>query len=575
MVWDRFQLNEVLTELRRQRGDSTEVEVKRARGGLPKNLSTTICAFANMPEGGDVILGVDEATDFSITGVENVAELKRGVVNQTRAAVDPPPFLEFSTIDVEGVTVLVVHVRSLPPKDRPAYCGGQAYLRQADGDYVMSGTDLSMLEVAKYAQQQAQNYDMEPITGSSKADLDPRLVKMFIAEVRATSVRLRNEQDDEILRLKGVTTAEGELTLAGLYAMGKYPQGPKPALTVTAAVQLPRDESSHGARTQNLRHFDGPIPDLLSDIMDWISQNLSTSQIYDGTGNLRDVLELPMRGIREAVANALVHRDLGPNTLGVGKQVEVRIDPQKLMIKNPGGLQGVTVSRLESEELVKQAVNQRLYAITRDLRTSDGARIIEGEGAGVREILLSARERGLHRPKLVDTGLEFKALLWRGARFTEEQRAWLSSQTSHRLSPIQESILLSLRDGKNWTPESVHEHFAPISIEAATEQLSQLQRWGLIDVDLSRPEESRLLVPASVPHDMSGAPSRDKIDIPGKNGPIVYAALQNGARSIADLVTATKLSPAQVRHSLNTLMPAGLVRRTGGQGHRDTTYHVV
>lgn len=40
--------------------DSTEIEVKAARGGLPQNLGQTLSAFANMPDGGTLILGVDE-----------------------------------------------------------------------------------------------------------------------------------------------------------------------------------------------------------------------------------------------------------------------------------------------------------------------------------------------------------------------------------------------------------------------------------------------------------------------------------------------------------------------------------
>lgn len=99
MEWTAETLDSVLDELRARRGDTTSIEVKRAAGGLP-NLTETLCAFANMPEGGTIILGVDEAGgDFNITGVEDVASLEARVISANRQSVRPCPTLEPQTID--------------------------------------------------------------------------------------------------------------------------------------------------------------------------------------------------------------------------------------------------------------------------------------------------------------------------------------------------------------------------------------------------------------------------------------------------------------------------------------------
>ena len=68
MNWDVNTISALLAELRRHGGDPTTLEVKRSHDALPHNIATTICAFANMPDGGTIILGVDEKTNFSITG---------------------------------------------------------------------------------------------------------------------------------------------------------------------------------------------------------------------------------------------------------------------------------------------------------------------------------------------------------------------------------------------------------------------------------------------------------------------------------------------------------------------------
>ncbi|WP_353887343.1 ATP-binding protein [uncultured Cutibacterium sp.] len=91
MEWSETTLQGVLTELRARRGDTTLIEVKRASGGVPK-MAETLCAFANMPDGGTVILGVDEAHgQFAVVGVTNIGAIEAGLAAQARDAVRPPP----------------------------------------------------------------------------------------------------------------------------------------------------------------------------------------------------------------------------------------------------------------------------------------------------------------------------------------------------------------------------------------------------------------------------------------------------------------------------------------------------
>jgi ATP-dependent DNA helicase RecG len=55
--------------LRAEGGDLPGIEVKAAAGGLPDSLLPTLCAFANRPGGGTVILGLDEAAGFTPIGL--------------------------------------------------------------------------------------------------------------------------------------------------------------------------------------------------------------------------------------------------------------------------------------------------------------------------------------------------------------------------------------------------------------------------------------------------------------------------------------------------------------------------
>ena len=407
--------------MRARRGDSTSIEVKRAAGGIPQ-MAETLCAFANMPDGGTVIFGIDEGSgEFSVVGVPSIAELEAGIASMAREAVRPAPQIDFQTIAMDAGNVVIARIAPLPLAEKPARVAGRAFLRQADGDYAMHLHEERMIEVARLHSDEQVGYDLAPARGRSRDDLDKTLCSAYVRAVRAHDRRLRDYDEHQILRMTNVLTSTGEPTLAGLYALGTYPQGQYPALTVTAAVQLTGGEGQ--PRNRNLQDFSGPLPALLDDLLTWVTSNVDTINQYRADGHMEVVPELPLNAVRELVANALVHRDLGPNTLGTGKQIQVRLTPRNLFIQSPGGLRGVSLAQIESVEHAQAAVNQRLYQIAKRLTTPDGASIIEGEGGGIREVFRSTEARGLPRPQLIDTGVQFKVLLWR------------DRETSKRTSP--------------------------------------------------------------------------------------------------------------------------------------------
>jgi ATP-dependent DNA helicase RecG len=238
--------------------------------------------------------------------------------------------------------------------------------------------------------------------------LDADATAVFIRNARATSRRLAGLDDEVVLRRKGVLEVNGNrLTLGGLYALGQYPQQFAPSLAITAAVVTPPGSAD---RLVDLTHFDGPIPDLLEGCLEWLRRNLRTSIRVGVDGNSYDHMELPLPALREFVANALVHRDLGPNTQS--KRVEIRLREDRLVISNPGGLWGVSRQQLGMPG-GKSAVNEHLYDICTFLQTSQGARIIEGEGGGISEAQNALADWPADPPIFIDKAVSFTTVLMR------------------------------------------------------------------------------------------------------------------------------------------------------------------
>ncbi len=595
MQWTTTSLQQLILEVTARRGDLTDVEIKAAAGGVP-TLAPTICAFANMPEGGTIILGLDESAGFAPVGLTAIASLEQAVASQARTSVTPSARCEFQTFQVAGKPVLLVTVDALPLSQRPARHGGQAYLRQSDGDYVMSEQEIAQIELAKTQAVRPTQPDRQPLDHTSVDDLDSSLLASFLTAARTSSRRYASASDGDVLRYTGIVARNGEISLAGFYALGRSPQSASPSLSVTAAVQLP---PGAGARTRDLVHLVGPIPDLLEDAMTWVVRNTRTTMGYDERGHGVDASEIPMRAVREIVANALVHRNL--DAITDSKRVEIRLLLDRLVITSPGGLWGVSESQL-GRPGAKSAVNPVLYDICKFVRMPDGSRVIEGEGGGIREAISALTSAGLRPPRFIDTGVQFTAIISRHTLMGEDDLAWLADVTDEMdLSSEQRAILVSMRHGGVWNNSRVRQEFAPIDSVAARRMIRQL-----VDAELATPSGERGATTYSIArrHGMSTQAAVEVEEVPplqptlpagtssqeprlGADGPsgqtldgrkrrtrhgeALLAALDR-SRTLTEILKASGLAENQARYALRQLIKSGDVVMEGAQGVRTTRY---
>lgn len=587
MPWSSEQLGDLLLQLQGHGGDLTEVEVKLGAGGVP-NLGETLCAFGNMPNGGTIIVGLDERAGFAVAGVSEPAALEASIASQARNGILPPLQVTFEEADVDGAVLVIATVNGLPSDQRPCRYGGKAYLRQADGDYVMSEQEIQQI----LALRQRPRHDAAAIEGTTIADLDDELLHNFLTTARSTSRRLSTQADEEVLRRKAVLAPDGKrLTLAGLYALGSYPQQFLPSLSITAAVQL---DPRSGQRTKDLVHLDGPIPALLEGAMEWVQRNTRTAIRFGPDGHGHDETEIPMVAVRELVANALVHRDLGAHTQS--KRVELRLRDDQLIIANPGGLYGVSREQLGTDG-GKSAVNEYLYDLCKLTRTSSGTRVIEGEGGGIREVQRALRSANMRPPTFIDKGVSFTVLVPRHALLATDDITWLrETPAAASLSDVQRQIVTSMRHGQTWTNSLVRREFSPIDSIQARSELQGLVTAGLAQTTgrraqtaySIRPEFSAAPLGTSAPHvvvrppHIANQPEQDALPIPepsrgpgpdiSRNAPVVWEALGDEPTTLDQIVQRAGLTESQTRYALRTMVDAGFVSVRGGQGVRGTVY---
>jgi len=383
--------------------------VKAAAGGLPESLTPSLSALANLPGGGTIILGLDEKAGFTPVDLGSAQQLKQGLASKSRAFV-PPVQLAVGDATVDGRPVVVARVHECDPSAKPCRVAttGKAYLRGYDGDF-----ELSQIEEQGFlAARTSPHFDRRSVEGASREDLDEELIASFIraARERDPSGLGRFRSEEELLRRAGVTLDGGRPSVAGLLALGVYPQEFFPRYVIQAAAESRPDDSAR-VRARNQATITGPIPRMLDEAMAWARRTFESIIITEAGGMVVDRPEYPLVAFRELIANALVHRDL--DRWSEGLSVEVRLRRDRLVVSNPGGLYGITADRL-GREGVTSARNARLVAICQHVRTPDtGARVIEALASGLPIVGSSLSESGLPAPRFVDAAIRFTVILSR------------------------------------------------------------------------------------------------------------------------------------------------------------------
>lgn len=393
----------LVAALRAQHGDTASVEVKRGRGGYPTSALESLCALANLPGGGMVVIGLDEATGFTPVPIVNAQDYMKAVADQARALA-PPAVVSVEPVAFEGHTLVVAVVQECDPAAKPCRvrASGKAYIRSHDGDYVMSPLE----EQGFLRLRTAPRIDGLPVAEATYDDLDKDLVDAWEATVRSRNRDGLGRFDDVEMSIRGgVVTRDGVPTRAGLLALGRHPQQFFPRAVVKVADLRNADTAE---RARNARTFSGPIPLMLTETLAWLRLNLGTRTVSFADGTVRELPLYPLVALRELVANALVHRDL--DDWSQGQAIELRVRTDRLEITNPGGLYGVTVDRLGKVEFT-HARNQVLVGLCENVTGPDGVRVIEALASGLTTVARELDSQGLPHARYYDAGIAFTAVL--------------------------------------------------------------------------------------------------------------------------------------------------------------------
>lgn len=403
------ELKELIARVEARRCEGQTLEVKAAHGGCPEKLYDTISSFANQDGGGTFLFGLDERRGFARVGVYDAQDLQKKVMEyceQMTPVIRPV----FTVTEEDGLLFVSAEIPPVDVAERPCFKSARgrlqgSYVRVGDADKPMTEYEVYSYEAFRRRVQE----DIRPAEGLSTETLDQTKLEAYLLRRKENRPNLAALSQEQLYEMTGVTR-QGALTLGALLLLGLYPQAAFPQLCLLAAAvpgtelgQLGKD----GRRFTDSRRVEGTLPEMLDGAMAFLRANMRVSTRIDPkTGERSDRSQYPVDAVREAVLNALVHRDYSIHT--EGKPIRMTLFSDRLEIRSPGGLYG----RLRVDELGQAQPDARNPLL---LTAMEALGKTENRYSGIPRIRLAMREYGLPEPVFLDRRDEFAVILYNEA----------------------------------------------------------------------------------------------------------------------------------------------------------------
>ena len=399
------------------------------------DIAKTMAAFAN-GDGGAIYVGMTDR------GVAKGASIGKHKLEQfTRKIHDEmaPPVVFETDFEKSGPHE-ILRIRVHSAKRKPIFYKGIAYKRV--NKTTLKVTDPE--ELRSLFMNKTVFFDDVPCPNASLTDLDEASLRRFVS-MAAASGRLSHPTNKAEEILSKLSLMDGkELKNGAVMLFGKKPADFYPVWGIRCAVV------SSSLEFRAMQDFDGNLIQAAEQALEFILSQIPKEIHMEGVRRIEKP-RIPPEAIREALVNAIVHRDYF-----FASYIYVTIGPDYLEIKNPGRLEGLSINDLagvHSSVIKNPHVAHALYICG----------YVEKWGAGTLKIYQSMRQNGLKDPQFV----------------TDSMFSVRLSMQAQKLNGREDYILAAMQEGKPLRPTIVARKY-DISVTAAVKDFAHLVRLGLV-----------------------------------------------------------------------------------------------
>jgi ATP-dependent DNA helicase RecG len=335
-----------------------------------REIVETVAAFATA-SGGTVYVGV--RPDGSRVGVQLGRNTLENLANEIKRNTDPPQYPSIVVEGEEQSAVLCIRVPENPVK--PVWAYGRPFKRVGRTNQSLSADETRrLMDLTR-----GRSWDSLVCPDLRREDIDRRAITDFLHRSDQRS-RISTEA---VLDNLGFITGGG-LSRAAALLFAKNPQKFIPG----AEVKCARFKGTTSIDFLDQQTFRENLLFQVEAAQSFISRNTKQAIRITGQPEREVVPEYPLEAIREAIANAICHRDYAATGT-----VQIRIYEDRLEVWNPGTLP----PELTVEDLYREHASK-----PRNLQLADAmfrSRLIEQWGTGTLRIVQACLNQGLPRPE--------------------------------------------------------------------------------------------------------------------------------------------------------------------------------
>lgn len=404
---------------------------------IPNDLWETISAFSNA-DGGIIKLGVDPAGKVVGIQTQYIDKLQQDVYSLCACVFNHRLYPE---ITVDSYNVISIFIPPVPSSMRPIFSSRRGF---PNGGRVRIGSSNVCLDdewLRRFAIAAKGGAELLDFPGSYIDYFDIKYIERYLQKVKDKrgDVYKSLKRDEILIKLRAVTS-EHKITMFGLLAFSNS-YGLQELTSPTVNIAITQYAGTSKVNPLDIeevsiddREVNGNCVYQFENTLKLIFSKLPIRSRISAEGKRLSYLAIPEVAIREAVANAIAHRDY---TTYKGR-IQIDIYSDRIEFANPGRSL-VAINQLEKTH--PETRNPLLMSYLKDLG------ITEHRGRGISTIKLSLKRAGLAEPRFENTGDSFVATFYSSAFITADDQGWLMGFRSYKLNERQLKALVYLKHG--------------------------------------------------------------------------------------------------------------------------------
>ena len=423
-------------------GEGYNAEFKIRVPAKVREIAAEVCAFANAA-GGVILFGIDD--DNEICGID-ISNVKRSAIMDSLNQINPDIFCPFYFIEVDGRRVAVIEVSSGPQK--PYTLSGAIYIRQGANSQKITSVD----QMRDFFQQSGRIYFDEG--GCNLFSFDKDFDKAFFHDFRIIAGFSPATDDGQIIRNLQLTLDKNNTFKNGsVLFFGKHPE----MFFDKAVIRCVAFDGIDKTQIIDDKIWSGPLMGQYQDALQWLKGKLNVRYIIEGSGPRKEEWEIPEIALKEAIINALSHRDYYDK----GGRIMIELFNDRVEITNPGGL----VSAIPPEEFGKRSASRNPLVFGLFQRMN----MVEQVGSGINRIKSSVKKAHLPEPVFKTKGM-FSIVFYRPKKKTTRKTTQKTTQ----------KILDIIKDNPKITRRELTEMIGSITEDGIKYHLNKLKKAGLL-----------------------------------------------------------------------------------------------